>query len=357
MSNAIPQVASATVSQRSERSSWLRRTLRLSQQEAVASATMTATGDNFFNAFAIYLQASATQMGALTAVPQLFGAWMQLLSIWIGARLPRKKLVVAVATLQAIVVAGIGWIAMATFSQPSVWLIVLASVYSAALNLIQPHWRAWMGSIVPARRRGAFFAVRTRLTMVSSLLIFIAGGGMLTLCAQGGHPGLGFALLFAFAALGRGCSALLLRKMHDPEPASQDQSHRVLRASLSQLASALHEPGFRHYTFFLSGMMGVVAISAPFFAVHMLRGLGFSYLQYSINAAASIVTQFLLLGFWGRFSDRHGNRPVILLTGGVLPVLPLLWLVSPDFYYLLLVQIVSGAAWSGFTLSTANFLY
>ena len=357
MNDPTPKTVTATVSRRGERSSWLRRTLRLSQQEAVASATMTATGDNFFNAFAIYLQASATQMGALTAVPQLFGAWMQLLSIWIGVRLPRKNLVVTVAAFQAVVVAAIGWIATANLGEASAWLILLASIYSAALNLIQPHWRAWMGSIVPARRRGTFFAVRTRLTMVSSLLIFIAGGGMLTLCAHHGNTGLGFALLFVFAALGRGCSSLLLWKMHDPEPVSQDQSHRILRASLSQLASALREPGFRHYTFFLSGMMGVVAISAPFFAVHMLKGLGFTYLQYSINAAASIVTQFLLLGFWGRFSDRHGNRPVILLTGSILPCLPLLWLVSPNYYYLLLVQIASGAAWSGFTLSTSNFLY
>lgn len=357
MSNPPPTVAGATASQRSERSSWLRRTLRRSQQEAVASATMTATGDNFFNAFAIHLQASATQMGALTAVPQLFGAWAQLLSIWIGARLSRKHLVVTVAAFQAVVVAAIGWIATVHLEQSALWLIALASVYSAALNLIQPHWRAWMGSIVPPRRRGAFFAVRTRLTMVSSLLIFIAGGGMLTLCAHAGYAGLGFALLFGFAALGRACSSVLLWQMHDPEPFGQDQAHRVLRTSLGHMASALREPGFRHYTFFLSGMMGVVAISAPFFAVHMLNGLGFTYLQYSINAAASIVTQFLLLGFWGRFSDRHGNRVVILLTGCILPCLPLLWLVSPDFYYLLLVQVVSGAAWSGFTLSTANFLY
>ena len=357
MNNLVPNPDSSAMSERSARSSWLRRTLRLSQQEAVASATMTATGDNFFNAFAIHLQASAMQMGALTAVPQLFGAWMQLLSIWIGARLPRKQLVAAVAAFQAVVVAAIGWIATQNLNHPTVWLIVLAAVYSAALNLIQPHWRAWMGSIVPPRRRGAFFSLRTRLTMVSSLLIFIAGGGMLTLCAQQGNPGLGFALLFAFAALGRACSSTLLWKMHDPEPHSEDQSHRVLRESLRQLVSALREPGFRHYTFFLSGMMGVVAISAPFFAVHMLNGLGFTYLEYSINAAASIVTQFLMLGFWGRFSDRHGNRVVILLTGSILPALPLLWLVSPNFYYLLLVQIVSGAAWSGFTLSTSNFLY
>jgi len=318
---------------------------------------MTATGDNFFNAFAIHLQASATQMGALTAVPQLFGAWMQLLSIWVGARLSRKQLVVTVAVFQALVVAAIGAIAMVNLNRPSAWLIVLASVYSAALNLIQPHWRAWMGSLVPARRRGAFFAVRTRLTMVSSLLIFVAGGGMLTLCARSDNAGLGFALLFAFAALGRGSSSWLLSRMHDPEPHNPDPNHRVLRQSLGHMVSALREPGFRHYTFFLSGMMGAVAISAPFFAVYMLDGLGFTYLQYSVNAAASIVTQFLMLGFWGRFSDRYGNRLVILLTGTVLPCLPLLWLVSPNFYYLLLVQVVSGAAWSGFTLSTSNFLY
>src|SRR5690606_42108303 len=76
------------------RTLWLRRTLRLSQQEAVASATMTATGDNFFNAFAIYLNATAVQMGWLTAIPQLFGALFQILSAWLGNYLPRKPLVV-----------------------------------------------------------------------------------------------------------------------------------------------------------------------------------------------------------------------------------------------------------------------
>ena len=59
MNNLLPSPDSNALSERSARSSWLRRTLRLSQQEAGASATMTATGDNFFNAFAIHLQASA----------------------------------------------------------------------------------------------------------------------------------------------------------------------------------------------------------------------------------------------------------------------------------------------------------
>lgn len=41
----------------------------------------------------------------------------------------------------------------------------------------------------------------------------------------------------------------------------------------------------------------------------------------------------------------------------MIPMIPLLWLVSADYYYLLLVQVISGISWSGFTLSTANYLY
>jgi MFS family permease len=41
----------------------------------------------------------------------------------------------------------------------------------------------------------------------------------------------------------------------------------------------------------------------------------------------------------------------------LVPVVPALWLLSSEFYYLLLVQVLSGLAWGGFTLSTANYLY
>jgi MFS family permease len=63
------------------------------------------------------------------------------------------------------------------------------------------------------------------------------------------------------------------------------------------------------------------------------------------------------LGFWGRFSDRLGNRIVMIITSSLIPLLPVLWILSADYAYLFGVQIVSGIAWSGFSLSTANYLY
>ncbi len=352
-----PETYNSDVNNRPPRNTWLRRTLNLSQKEAVASSTMTATGDNFFNAFAIYLQASAVQMGWLMAVPQLFGALLQLLSAWLGNYLPRKPMVVVTAIIQTAVVVLLAALAASRPDNAVRWLILLAVLYFSCMNFIQPQWRAWMGSIVPQRRRGAFFAARTRLTMVASLVVFTGGGILLTMSARAEMAWLGFTLLFSLAAIGRAMSARLLALMHDPDPRPHPERRKGFRQSMQQLYYSLHDKTFRDYSFFVAGMQGVVAISAPFFALYMLRDLGFTYLEYSLNAIASIVTQFLTLSFWGRFTDRYGNRLVMRFCCLTIPVIPLLWLLSPDFYYLLLVQMVSGLVWSGFTLSTANYLY
>jgi MFS family permease len=167
---------------------------------------------------------------------------------------------------------------------------------------------------------------------------------------------IGFAFLFGIAATGRLFSSFLLGAMHDPG-ARHPGSDAELINTWHQLRLAFRDPVFRRYSLFVATMQGAVAISAPFFAVYMLRDLQFTYLQYSINSIASVATQFALLNFWGRFADRFGNRSVMVISSSIIPIVPLLWLISPDPYFLIGAQIVSGFAWSAFTLSTANYLY
>jgi MFS family permease len=357
MENPIPVPEES----RSSRRATLRRTLRYSQQESVASATMTGANDNFLNAFAISLQATALQLGWLTAIPQLFGAVWQIVSVWMGNHVKRKPLVVGVALLQSLLVGLMALLSVANGfgelqSSRVLWLIVLTVGYFSCINIIQPHWRAWMGGLVPRSRRGVFFAARSRLTMAASLIVFIGGGVLLSYTEMADRAWLGFGLLFGVAAIGRLVSAYLLWRMHDPELESAQTAMR-LRDSLLHIKESLKDPTFRHYSFFVACFQGAVAVSAPFFAMYMLRDLQFTYLQFSLNSIASIATQFLLLRFWGRFSDRFGNHLVMVMSSCAIPVIPLAWLVSPDPLYLVFVQIVSGVFWSGFTLSTANYLY
>lgn len=339
---------------RSARYIWLRSTLRNSQKEAISSSAMTATSDNFFNAFAIFIQASMSQLGLLTGFPQLFGAVMQFISVSLSTYFCRKNIIVVGATVQAT-----GLLAMSLLSifrpENAIWYFIsLAMLHHGLLNLVQPHWRAWMGSIVPPRRRGKFFAARSRLTMIASLCVFLIGGSLLTISNQLELAGLGFSLLFLLAALGRFNSARLLWLMHDPQIHTRS---KVASQTWRKLHTAWQDPVFRQYSFLVAGMQSMVAISAPFFAVYMLNELKFTYMQFVLSGVASIATQFMTLKFWGRFSDKFGNRLVMVITCGMIPIVPLFWLFSGDFTYILIIQAISGLWWSGFTLSTANYIY
>lgn len=315
---------------------------------------MTATSDNFFNAFAIYLQASMTQLGLLTGIPQLFGAITQIMSIWLGNHFCRKHIIIASAIAQSITLLGMASVALIKPVYAIWYFILLALLHHGLLNLIQPQWRAWMGSIVPANRRGSFFALRTRIIMFASLCVFLAGGGLLTGADTMALTWLGFAILFTVAALGRLYSAWFFWKMHDEQ---MQPANVAFTQTLLAFKEAWQDPVFRQYSLLVATMQSMVAISAPFFAVYMLEHLGLSYIEFVLTGIASIVTQFFTLKYWGKFSDAYGNRLIIMITSGAIAVVPLMWLFSGNFYYILLIQAFSGLWWSGFTLSSANYLY
>jgi hypothetical protein len=111
------------------------------------------------------------------------------------------------------------------------------------------------------------------------------------------------------------------------------------------------------FSLYLVCMQAAVGVSAPFFAVYMLRDLQYNYIQFMANTGTAVLMQFLMLNTWGRISDVFGNRLILVTTGSMIPFLPLLWLVSGNFWYLIGVQVISGFAWAGFSLSSGNFLY
>jgi len=295
-------------------------------------------------------------MGMLAALPQLTGAAFQLLSVWLCSHFRRRHAIVSGVALQAAAVLGMALVALIRPEHGVAWLIGLAMAYQACANFVQPQWRSWMGSLVPARRRGAFFAGRTRLTMITSFTVFACGGALLGWFQQYELTWLGFFLLLLLATAGRGLSARLLQGMHDPDQHTVPGGATFVD-TLGRVRESFRHRAFREYSLFFAAMQGAVAISGPFFSVYMLQDLGYSYWQFTGNVGVSILTQFFTLSTWGRICDRWGNRLVMVTSCCMLPVLPALWLVSDSYYYLLCVQVMSGIAWGGFTLSTSNYLY
>ncbi len=319
---------------------------------------MSGVCDNYLAAFAIFLNATAQQIAWVTAIPQLIGAWAQLISVWIargGVR--RTRLIVAGAVFQAATVGAFMLIGFAPLESAVAVLIVTAVLYQVGGNIAQPQWRAVMVMLVPEYRRGRFFSRRSRITAVTSFAALAAGGILLHFASLLGWTAAGFALLFLAALAGRVASVRELNRLIDPEPPQVPAPHRPRLAALREARQAILQPDFRRFTLFVAFMHGAVAIAGPFFSVHMLRNLGFTYVEFMANLAASIVMQLLTLTSWGHISDHLGNRVVLVATAFVIPILPALWIFSGNFWYLLAVQGVAGLAWGGFSLSSSNYLY
>ena len=328
------------------------RTLRHSVRDGVAYSVMSGSGETYLSAFALFLKASAPQVALIATLPPLLGSLAQLLSAWLVRRLrQRKRLILAGASLQALVWLPLLLLPLLYPEQAILLLVVCATLYHASGNFAVPLWISLMGDLVPERKRGRYFGRRTRLATMTAFLTLVIGGIVLQVFDTNGWTVFGFIALFLSAGIGRVISVYHLSRMHEPSMGA------VPEPLPAGWLGRLRESHAWRFTLYIVCMQGAVAVAAPFFAVYMLRDLHFSYLQFMANTGMAVLVQFLTLNTWGRISDIFGNRLILVTTGSMIPLLPALWLISDNFWYLFAMQVISGLNWAGFSLSSGNFLY
>jgi len=329
------------------------RSLQYSIRDSVAYAVMTGGAEAYLSAFALYCAATTAQIGWLVALPPLIGSMAQPVSAWLGRRASgRRPVILLGARIQALTWLPIGVLPY-LYGQASIpYLIAAVVFYHAAANLTVPQWTSLMGDLVPEERRGRFFARRTALGSLTSFSSLVLAGLILHGSSSLGHTGAGYLLLFGIAMTARFISARCLGRMLDPPG-----KVAVLELPGREWFNFLRDSPAVRFSIFHASFQAAVAISSPFFVIYMLRDLKFSYLEFMTNSAAMVMVQFLTLQKWGQISDHFGNRKVLVVTGTLIPLLPLLWTFSTGFWYLILVQFAAGLAWAGYSLSAGNILY
>lgn len=330
------------------------RALEHSIRDGMAFSIAAGGGETYFSAFALLLGATAPEVALLTTLPPLLGSGAQLLSAWAGRFAKRRTLVLVGAALQALT-----WLPILALpprfpANAVLVLLALFALYQGGANFAAPQWTSLMRDLVSEKRRGRYFGLRTRLTTMTSFTALVVCGSILDVFDAGGHTYLGFVAIFTIAFVARGVSVYHLAFLHEPAaaaPAAHVEMH------FRHWWEGVRRSGAVGFTLYFVLMNLAVGIASPFFAVYMLRDLTFSYLQFMAATGASVLVQFLTLNTWGRIADVYGNRAILIVTSMALPFVPVLWLVSSQFVYLLAVQCVSGLVWAGFTLSSGNLLY
>jgi MFS family permease len=328
------------------------RALHHSVRDGMAYSVQVGAGETYFSAFALFLQATAPQVALVSTLPPLLASSAQVFSAWVGTFVGRRQLVIRGCALQALLWLPILLVPVLFPNHAVAALLVLLALYHSANNLAAPQWTSIMRDLVSERRRGRYFGYRTRLTTIMTFVSLVGCGVLLHELDTAGRTYFGFVLIFLVAFVARAISVYHLTFLHEPPvhtPAPDMHIEHWWRS--------LRSTGAIGFSTYVALMNAAVGVSSPFFTVYMLRDLNLSYLEFTILSGASVFVQFLMLGTWGRIADVYGNRLVIIVTSISLPIVPAVWMLSDDFWALLLFQALSGLSWSGFTLATGNLLY
>ncbi|MCK5449472.1 MFS transporter [Candidatus Pacearchaeota archaeon] len=350
----------------------INKSLNLSIQDGSLSSMSAGFGVSYLSPFALALNATSSQIGILHAIISLLPSIVQLNASELIKKFSRKKIVLRSSITKIflwilIILTGILFYIGVPYM---VWvLIVLVGLFYIFTEVSHPAWFSWMGSLIPEEGRGKYLAKRNRIAGFFGLVAMISGAIILDSVkgvgvSRGdvlGYTLLGFGILFVLAAFTRLGSYVLLTKQYEPRLKIRKKDG----FSFWQFLKMAPSTPFGRFALFKGVFSIVIGIAGPFWAVYMLRDLGFSYMWFMGITVSGIVFQLLFLPLLGKASDRFGNVKIMRLCSGLIFLAPILWVASTlinsdlgvKIYLLFVPAMTSGFAFAGYNLATNNYIY
>ncbi len=327
---------------------------RFGIRDGIFQAIAQGGGEHYLSAFALLLSATPLQLSILSAIPQLLGTWAQLVSIKISHWFPSQ----ASQVYWGIIGQSVSWIPI--FGLPLLWpehgpwlLIAGVAIYFTCTHFTSPAWNSLITELLNPNERGTYFARRSRVVAITSLLVLCLAGGLLSIFENRDLLWVGFSILFLTVGLCRSASAVLLQQvtglpLHTP--------NRNPTGFLDFLRTGVSH-NFRHFLLFSGLMHAAVLIAGPFFVLYLIQDLHLAHWQYGTWIAAGILGQFLTLPGWGQFGDRFGNKALLTFTGLLVAFLPMLYLFCTAWVFLVTVNFFGGVVWAGLGLGLNNYVF
>lgn len=326
------------------------KTMRLSVLEGIVAMIAIGLQQTFYIPFLNRLGASNLEIGIAAGLPSLMTGLIQLgVPRWLQKAKSYQKVLVVSCALHGICYLPLAVVAY--FHGPlSIWAsMACIAVSAASFGFGNGCWSDWMGLIVPRRRRGIYFARRNRIVGLFQLATSILAGYWLDHWV--GKTMLVFSLLWLIAFFARTASAFMFYWHYEPPQIRQGRQAIRFRTFLSGIT----EHSFGRFTIAISLVHFSANFSAPFFPLYMLNELKLTYSEYTILTLIPSVVTIATMGLWGRVCDRFGYMmPMRLQVAGVVG-LPLVWIITQQFWALAAVQVVAGLAWGGMTLASFGY--
>lgn len=238
-------------------------------------------------------------------------------------------------------------------------------IYSFGGGVSGIPWLEMVGKVIPPRRRGTFFGMRSFWGGVLALAVAGPIAAIMSEELWGLTFPYNFALLFALATVGVAIGVWAWSSVREPA-ATHSASPVSLRNLLRRGVEATRTD--RDYRNFMVSriLMSLATVADPFYVVYAKTQLGAPPATVGLYLGALSISSLLSNFFWSPLADRASNRTLMVWTVASVAVVPLTAIVISLFEGLVdngvlftsfaAVFVLSGLALGGARIVNNNML-
>ncbi|MBN2858097.1 MAG: MFS transporter [Candidatus Delongbacteria bacterium] len=335
--------------------------------------TLSAIGTVFITKFALMLNATPLQFGILSSIGQFSQMFQPLASVITKNLDSRKNTTVNYALAGRFLTLFIPVIPFVFEGQAAIAVFLSVCFISTVLQAISGNmWIAWISDLVPLRFRGRFFSNRSVYLTIAAILTGYTFGFFLDLFDSGkgslaeklklaldlsgflNKDNLPYAYMIIFGtASAVGIYGLkLLKKQHERPKKIETERPSAL------VFSPFKDKNFHRLLLFGCWWMLAVGVGAPFWQPYMITGFKMSMIELQIYGTFATFGSLIMLRPWGRFIDRFGNKPAMIIAIILGSVNPAVWLfaTADNYWFLFIEAFASGIMWSGTGVIITNLV-
>lgn len=313
------------------------------------------TSGVFLSGLALLMGAGDVLVSYVSVIINICGVVILVLAPLLERFQSRKRLTITLTVLSrlmTLVIAAIPAILperfqLAAFVSAVVLAFSLQAQTTVALN-------QWMMGFVDEKTSGRYISLRQTLTLAVTVVLAAVGGWWMDF-TQGQYQG--FVVLFSVAALLGALEVALLARTPD-SAAYRSQAQGCKLHQLVKLP--LQNKSFTSFVCYIFAFFLLLNIADSFTMVFLMKYLMLPY--QTVTALYMIISlpQIVLLGLWGKLSDRRGHAFVLrtsvwLFAGETL----FMFFVSPTTWYIFVpvAFLISSVANAGFVVAVFNRRY
>jgi len=322
--------------------------------DGVLSASSDAITVNYFTLFLLALGATSTQIGLLSSLSNMAAVLVLLPGAMLVDRLGKRKPLIlwTGGGFSRLMLPVYALIPLLVPHPVAIYLAIgLKVLADGSANLALPAWVSMSADIIPLAWRGRYFGTRNLVMGICGMVITFLGGEFIT--RSGAISGYQWAFIAAFA-IGM-ISTFAFSQIREPKrPAVVLPVQTYTPIALLQTLQS--DKAFLVFCLFNLFWNFSISIAGPFFSVYQVQVLKASATMVGILSIVSSLSSLPALRFFGPLADRIGSRRVMVITGLLIPIVPIAWVWTTQPWHGIPINILSGFLWAGFSLAQFNML-